>query len=250
MFRTLLLAGLVLACATLSSVSAREDKPKSDNPAAKPIDRLKQPFWKTRHDRFRAQTKKGGIEVAFIGDSITQGWEGQKDVWTKSFGAYKPGNYGIGGDQTGHVLWRLTEGKELEGLKLKAAVIMIGTNNTGGHSAEQIAGGIEAIVKELRKQQPEAKILLLGVFPRAGGIPKTEKVAPKEKLNRKIGEINAIISKLDDGKDVFYKDIGGKFLDSEGGLPRELMPDLLHLSKKGYQVWADAIKEDLEKLTK
>ena len=224
MFRTLLLAGLVLACVSVPFVPAREeDKPKKDgdNPAAKPIERLKQGGWKARHDKFLNQTKKGGIEVAFLGDSITQGWEGQKAIWTTAFGPFKAGNYGISGDQTGHVLWRITEGKELDGLKLKAAVIMIGTNNTGGHSAEQIAGGIEAIVKELRKQQPEAKILLLGVFPRANGIPKEDEDGGEgQAAHKKIGQINAIISKLDDGKHVFYKDIGGKYMDSEAALPR------------------------------
>jgi len=255
MFRIVMLAGLVLACGVIALAPARaEDKPRDKakdkakvNPAAVPMPRID--FWWARHKKFLEQTKAGGIEVAFLGDSITHGWEGQPDIWKKAFGKFKPGNYGIGGDQTSHVLWRITEGKELDGLKLKAAVIMIGTNNIGGHTAEQIAGGIEAIVNALKEKQPDAKILVLGVFPRAGGIGPKDKVAPKEKLNKKVPEINAIISKLADNKTVFYKDIGDKFLDSEGGLPRETMPDLLHLSKKGYQIWADAIKDDLEKLT-
>ena len=120
---------------------------------------------------------------------------------------------------------------------------------TGSNSAEQIAAGVKAVVEALRTKQPKTKILLLGVFPRAGA-PKDQKVATKEQLNKKIPQINAIISKLDDGKMVFYKDIGDKFLTPEGGLAREVMPDLLHLSEKGYQIWADAIKDDLEKLTK
>ncbi|MGL4555203.1 MAG: GDSL-type esterase/lipase family protein [Gemmataceae bacterium] len=254
MFRTihLLFAGAVVA-AGLSTLAAREDEKKSDkpNPAAKASERLKQEFWKKRHDKFLNQTKKGGIEVAFLGDSITQGWEGNKGTWEKAFGTYRPGNYGIGGDQTGHVLWRITEGQELEGIDPKLAVIMIGTNNVPAkHSAEQIAGGIKAIVDTLREKKPKMKVLLLGVFPRAGGIGKEDMVAPKEKLNKTIPQINAIISKLDDGKMVFYKDIGPKFLTEDGGLAKGVMPDLLHLSKKGYEIWADAIKDDLEKLTK
>jgi lysophospholipase L1-like esterase len=126
---------------------------------------------------------------------------------------------------------------------------MIGTNNTGGHSAEQIAGGIKAIIDELQKQKPDMKILLLGVFPRAGGVPQGED-APKEKLNPKIKQINDIISKYGDDKKVFYKDIGEKFLDKDGGLPRKIMPDLLHLSTEGYKIWADAIKDDVAKLAK
>jgi lysophospholipase L1-like esterase len=196
-------------------------------------------------------------------------------------------NLGIGGDQTGHILWRITDGHEIDQLKPKAAVIMIGTNNTGGHSAKQIAGGIKAIVMELKRQKPDMKILVLGVFPRgssgdaersveqiAAGIKpideelKKEKpdvkrlntlvkaieqqkaTIPAEKLNKKIAEINAIIADLDDGKTVFYKDISKGFLDQNGGLSGDIMPDYLHLSGKGYEIWGKAIKADIEKLIK
>src|SRR6202030_3966381 len=158
---------------------------------------------------------KGEGDVIFLGDSITHGWEGSgKKVWADNFAPLKSVNLGIGGDQTGHVLWRITEGKELEPLKPKAAVIMIGTNNTGGHSAEQIAGGVQAIVAELQKQKPGIKVLVLGVFPRAGKRPdKTATRVSAENLHPKIKEINVILAKMDDGKSVFYKDIGEKFLD-------------------------------------
>jgi lysophospholipase L1-like esterase len=196
-------------------------------------------------------------------------------------------NLGIGGDQTGHVLWRITDGHELDRLNPKAAVIMIGTNNTGGHSAQQIAGGIKAIVEELKRQKPSMKILVLGVFPRGNAndgeltveqiseatkaldeelkkekpdakrlnalvrrLKQQKGTVPAEKLNKKIGEINAIIANLDDGKTVFYKDIGKEFLTPEGGLSPEIMPDYLHLSAKGYDRWGKAIQPDLEKLTK
>jgi lysophospholipase L1-like esterase len=171
-----------------------------DNPAVKPLNRDI-----PRHKEFlkRIADNKGEGEVIFLGDSITQGWEGAgKDAWKDAFEPLKAVNLGIGGDQTGHVIWRITEGKELENLKPKAAVIMIGTNNTGGMSAEQIAGGIKAIIEELKKQKPGIKILLLGVFPRAGGIAKEETVAPADKLNPKIKAINEIIAKYDDGKQV------------------------------------------------
>jgi len=256
---------------------------KKDNPAAKNINRDI-----PRHQDFlkRIEQSKGAGDVIFLGDSITQGWEGQK-AWTEHLSAYKPVNLGISGDQTGHVLWRITDGKELANLKPKAAVIMIGTNNTGGHTAEQIAGGIKAIVEELKKQKPDIKILLLGVFPRGGGgdaersleqitegikpineelkkdkpdlarlnvllksLEQQKATIPAAKLNKKIGEINAIISKLDDGKSVFYKDIGKEFLDQNGGLSGEVMPDYLHLSGKGYDIWGKAIKGDIEKLVK
>jgi len=233
----------LLVLALSSPAWAQEAK---ENPAAKSLNRDN-----PRHKQFLTIVAKGEADVIFLGDSITQGWEGAgKKAWTDNFAPLKAVNLGIGGDQTGHVIWRITEGKELEPIKPKAAVIMIGTNNTGGHSAAQIAGGIKAIIEELRKQKPEMKILLLGVFPRAGGVKKEDTVAPAEKLNPKIKAINDIISKFDDGKMVFYKDIGAKFLNAEGGLEKKVMPDLLHLSPAGYDIWAASIKEDLAKLLK
>src|SRR5262245_56493390 len=153
-------AGCVLTLSLFTPVLA--DKGSEANPAAKKLNRDID-----RHKEFlkRIEKSKGEGDVIFLGDSITHGWEGQK-AWKEHFGTFKPVNLGIGGDQTGHVLWRITEGNELEHLNPKVAVIMIGTNNTGAHSAKQIAGGIKAIVEELKKQKPSIKILVLGVFPR------------------------------------------------------------------------------------
>jgi len=228
-------AFVAFAAIVVGSVAMGQD-PK-DNPAAKAANRDN-----ARHKQFLEIVAKGEGDVIFLGDSITQGWEGNKKIWTENFGAFKPVNLGISGDQTGHVLWRITDGKEIAPLKPKVAVIMIGTNNTGGHSAEQIAGGIEAIVKELRKQKPEMKILLLGVFPRSA--------KAEDAIRAKIKKINETIAKLDDGKFVFYKDIGDKFLDKDGTLDKKIMPDLLHLSAAGYEIWASAVKEDIAKLLK
>jgi lysophospholipase L1-like esterase len=217
------------------------------NPAAEPRNRDND-----RHKQFLKIVSKGEADVIFIGDSITQGWEGAgKKAWAEHFASLKAVNLGIGGDQTGHVLWRITEGKELEPIKPKLAVVMIGTNNTGSHTAEQIAGGIKAIIEELRKQKPEMKILLLGVFPRGGpGLKKEDTAAPPEKLNPKIKAINDIIAKFEDGKMVHYKDIGAVFLESDGSLSRKVMPDLLHLYPDAYERWAKAIKDDVVKLMK
>ena len=231
---------LVLLSATAVLVvpwaTRADDKP---NTAVKPADR-KDKGWVKLHESFLERAKKGDVDVLFLGDSITQSWGGAKEVWDKSFGPMKPANFGIGGDQTQHVLWRITEGKELEGIQPKAVVLMIGTNNMGGHSAEQIAEGVTAIVKELNAQRPKAKVLLLGIFPRS---PK-----PTDAVRDKIKQTNERIAKLDDGKQVYYLDIGAKFLDKEGNLPKDIMPDFLHLSKQGYQIWADAITPKLKEL--
>jgi lysophospholipase L1-like esterase len=279
----LITAGSLLALGLLMPIQAADDKAADNNPAAQNLNRDI-----PRHKDFlrRIEQSKGVGDVIFLGDSITHGWEGQK-AWQEHFGVFKPVNLGIGGDQTGHVLWRITEGHELAHLQPKAAVIMIGTNNIGGHSAAQIAGGIKAIVEELKHQKPHIKVLVLGVFPRgsafeaersekqiAEGIKpineelKKEKpdikrlntlvrnleqqrgTIPAAKLNKKVAEINAIIANLDDGKTVFYKDIGKEFLDQNGGLSGDIMPDYLHLSAKGYDIWGKAIKGDIAKLVK
>jgi lysophospholipase L1-like esterase len=216
----------------------------ADHSAVTPAPRPDQP-WKTRAELLNKRVKENqDAELLFIGDSITQGWEGSgaKEVWEKYYGSRKAVNIGIGGDRTQHVLYRLQNGN-LEGIKPKAAVVMIGTNNSNGedNSAQQIAEGVKAIVKELRTKEPQMKILLLGIFPRG------ENINPQR---GKITQCNQIIQKLDDGKNVFYMDIGHRFLEEDGTLSATIMPDYLHLSQKGYEIWADAIEPKLAELLK
>lgn len=196
-------------------------------------------FLKT-HEGYVAIAKAGGVDVLFLGDSITAGWRGAKEVWDKSFGAYKTANFGIGGDRTQHVLWRITNG-ELDGIKPKVVVLMIGTNNSGSDDADGIAKGVTAIVKAIHAKSPATKVLLLAVFPRG------EKPNPQRE---KLAKVNTTIAKLHDGKGVHYLDIGAKFLKDDGTLTKDIMPDFLHLSKAGYQIWADAISAKLAELAK
>ena len=226
--------------------AAPKPAPQPPDVAAPKFDKTGQPdanFIK-RHESFVATAKAGGVDVVFLGDSITAGWGGQnaKPVWDAAFGKYKPANFGIGGDRTQHVLWRISNG-ELDGISPKAAVLMIGTNNSGSDSAEGIAKGITAIVKYLREKSPRTKVLLLAVFPRG------EKAAPNPG-REKLKQVNDIVAKLHDGKNVHYLDIGTKFLEADGSLSKEVMPDFLHLSAKGYQIWADAIGPKLAELVK
>ncbi|MEN3940007.1 GDSL-type esterase/lipase family protein [Prosthecobacter sp. SYSU 5D2] len=195
------------------------------------------------HEKFVKITQEGKAQLVFLGDSITAGWGGKKEIWDKAFGGYQPANFGIGGDRTQHVLWRITNGELVAPLKPKAVVLMIGTNNSAWDSAEGIAKGITRIVETIRSQQPQAKILLLAVFPRG------EKASPNPQRD-KLKEVNATIAKLDDGKHIHYLDIGEKFLEPDGSLTKEIMPDYLHLSAAGYQIWADAISPKLAELMK
>jgi beta-glucosidase len=238
---------LALTLAALCGVATLHaaDKPAAQSPdvAAPKMDaKTGQPqeaFMKS-HDNFVKIAKEGKAKLVFLGDSITAGWNGNgKEVWPKAFGKYKPANFGIGGDRTQHVLWRITNG-ELDGIKPKAFVIMIGTNNSGGHTPEQIAEGVQAIVAKLRAKLPETKVLILAIFPRGAD----EKDARRQVCMK----TNAIVAKLADEKMVFYLDIGPKFLAADGTLSKEVMPDLLHLNPKSYATWAEAIEPTLAKL--
>jgi beta-glucosidase len=194
-----------------------------------------------RHEQINERVKQGNVDLVFIGDSITQGWEGAgKDAWAKHYAKRNAANLGIGGDRTQHVLWRLENGN-IAGIKPKLAVLMIGTNNSNGtdNTAEEIGAGIEAIVKKLRKELPETKVLVLAIFPRGA------KPNPQREKN---AQASAIASKLADDQMVYFLDIGPKFLEADGTLSKEVMPDLLHLSPKGYEIWAESIEPSVARL--
>ena len=198
--------------------------------------------WKTRQDLLNKRAKDAGdnAQVVFIGDSITQGWEGEgKEVWEQNYSKLNAVNLGIGGDRTQHVLWRLDNGN-IDGLKPKAAVVMIGTNNSNAedNTVEQIAEGVQAIVKKLHQKLPDTKVLLCSIFPR-GENPNPQR--------GKILQVNQILQKLADDKNVIWVDFGYKFLTDDGRIPHDLMPDYLHLTKPGYEIWADSLREPLKK---
>jgi beta-glucosidase len=231
------LVGLSFACGLVRAEAPKtEDKPKSTIPAEKN---------RERHDKFlkdkEALLAKGPIQLVFIGDSITDGWRGHgKGVWEKNYAQYNTLNLGIGGDRTEHILWRVEHG-ELDGLSPKAVVMMIGTNNSGS-SVKDIVAGITADVNIIHEKLPNSKILLLAVFPRS---PKAS-----DPVRAKLKEVNEEISKLDGKDNVTYLDIGQKFLDKDGNLPKEIMPDYLHPHEEGYGIWAEAMGSTLEKLMK
>lgn len=232
-----------IAAAVFSLTAAVAQDNAASNPALSPQPRPDK-WWTERHAQKKELTQAGGVEVVFLGDSITQGWEGAgKPVWEKYFAPLKASNFGFSGDRTEHVLWRLANG-EIIGLHPKAIVIMIGTNNVGHGSSNpaQTAEGVKAIVKVLREKEPEAKILLLGIFPR------DEK--PDGALRKKVEEATALFKDIADDKAVFFKDIGKVFLEADGTLSKEIMPDFLHLSEEGYRRWAEAIAPDLAGLLK
>ncbi|HMP77957.1 MAG TPA: sulfatase-like hydrolase/transferase [Pirellulaceae bacterium] len=206
------------------------------NTATIPASRGDEDWWKSRQQTAVRAARETQAAIVWFGDSITQGWEGAgKNAWAQLHGTTPALNLGFSGDRTEHVLWRLNQ-TPWANSRPQAAIVMIGTNNTGHRMQEpaEVAAGIEEIVAHIRNQSPETKVLLLGVFPR-GASP-----WDAGRLNNRA--INERIRKLGDEQHVFYRDLDQQFLEPDGRLSPEIMPDYLHLSPAGYQRWADAIK--------
>lgn len=217
-----------------------------DNPCVRPAAGIRA----RRHDAFVETAKTGDFDILFYGDSITDLWNvesdpagnpGGKGVFNKYFADVKVANFGVSGDTTQGILWGLQNG-EGQGHKPKAVMLMIGTNNTGGASGPEIAEGIGAVVLELRKDFPDAKILLLAIFPRGAG--------PTDTNRLKVEEANKIIAKLDDQQHVFFMNINSKFLDEKGGLIGFRPTDNLHPVEQGYEIWASAVAPTLKSWVK
>lgn len=201
------------------------------------------------HQSYVERARQGGIDLLFIGDSITQYWtdrspaRGGLPVWQREFEPLRAANFGVNGERTQHILWRLQNG-EGEGYRPKAVVLLAGTNNTGRekggsglrNTAPEIVDGIVAIVTELRGRFPEARILLLGLLPRwPAGSDYRKQI---EEVNRRLPAIGG------DGQ-VVYIDCGAPFLLPDGEVDRRLMPDGIHPNAAGYEILTAAIKAAL-----
>ena len=194
-------------------------------------------WWIPRHEEKLARIRELAaahqpVDVVFIGDSITHNWEKDgKAVWASHYAGYNALDLGFGGDHTENVLWRLQHG-EIDGVRPKVAVVMVGTNNTGDRQEDPrtTAAGIRRILDEIRRRQPDTRILLLAVFPRD-----EQPTSPLRRLNDRV---NAIISGYADGEHVFFLDIDRALTNADGTLSRDVMPDLLHPNEKGYAIWA------------
>lgn len=231
----------VLSFAQPAAPAVEAAAPKSTTPA----ERFKEDWWKNRWEAKVTATKEArDADLVFLGDSITQGWEGGgKKTWEEHFAKYKPLNLGFSGDRTEHLLWRLKNDEEnLKKLKPKVAVILIGTNNTGHEMrpAADTTAGIKAVLDELHAVWPKTKLLVLAVFPRGADA--------NDKMRKLNDEINVEVAKLADNKTIFVQDIASSFMAADGTLPKEVMPDKLHLSGQGYELWARAIEPKLKEL--
>jgi lysophospholipase L1-like esterase len=226
---------VIISCTALQA--AFPPTPRTPESAVTPVE-------KSRHNDFLREIKtgKGDFDFVLIGDSITDWWPRHGADSYARFAPWKPLDLGVSGETTEEVLWRLQNG-ELDGIHPKVVMIMIGTNNLGRYDDEKpewVVSGVKKIVETVRAKHPHAKILLLAIFPRAA--------TAKDPIRERVDEVNKLLPALADGKNVLFMDLGPRFLDPEGNLPREIMPDLLHPNDQGYRIWIEAVGPKLEEL--
>jgi lysophospholipase L1-like esterase len=216
------------------------------------------------HAEFLARGKAAPIDLLFVGDSITEQWAKHPELWQKYFGSYQAANFGIGGDRTEHVLWRLREG-EIDGLKPKVVVLLIGTNNTDTHTAPEIALAVRRILRDLLVKLPETKVLLMGIFPRGERVNSDGSIDTGVARMAVIRELNPLLATLSQGTSpdtpgtidrwyealeeallrgnrIQYLDLTERFVAADGTISKELMPDQFHLSAEGYKTWGKALQ--------
>lgn len=252
--KSLRLPALVLLTVGLAlAASAQNPAPRlADASVAMP--KIGNAAFYEKHARHLKRAQAGPADLLFLGDSITEQWNNVAEFWQERYGAHSPANFGIGGDQTQHVIWRVENG-ELNTIRPKVVVLMLGTNNTAAHTGAEIAAADTKLIRLIREKLPETKVLLLAIFPR-GPRPNKEgpvteaAVADAAKRMTVIRDANAALAKLDDGAHVRFLDIGPKFLADDGTIPLEIMPDQLHLSPAGYRIWADAMQPLLDEMLK
>lgn len=199
--------------------------------------------WLEQHEAYAERARRGGIDLLFLGDSLTYAWNFDgREIWATDFVPLGGVTFGIGGDRTGDVLWRVEHG-EVEGSGAATVVLEVGTNDLAvGAGAEATADGVEACVRAIQAKVPRATVVVMGIFPRGMG----DGTMPMRRL---IAGVNARLAKLDDRKRVRFLDLTPGFLDSAGAVRPELYhPDLIHLSAAGYRVWSDGLRPLLARI--
>lgn len=254
--------------ASAAPPSVRDDAENGPRAILEPRSRT-DAWWVHRHESFnrraREGAERGDIDLIFLGDSITQGWEGAgKAVWEKHFVPRRAVNFGIGADRTQHVLYRIRNGNldalaaPRSGAAPRLLVLLIGTNNTSGNDEVQaeepatIDAGVRLIVREVRQRLPSTHILVLAVFPRGVSAdsprpltrPQQESV---RKLNERLSTIATDAAAAGD-HNVSFLDISSHLLEPDGSISKAVMPDALHLSEEGYERWASAILPDIDRI--
>jgi lysophospholipase L1-like esterase len=185
-------------------------------------------YWRSRHRQLSETAAIQRPRVLFLGDSITENWqrEGTK-TWQACFQPLGAVNYGISGDRTQSLLWRLDDGNYAQ-MSPAVTVVLIGTNNLKEqrNTAEETARGVQSVVAWIRREMPASRIVLVGILP-CGEYP--------DSLHRRDAEaVNRLLANTAPSIGVDFVDCHDSFVDAEGNVPEELMPDHLHLSPSGY----------------
>lgn len=236
-----------LTCYAAAPMSRAQSAPAATRPSTQPRTAQdavtpRQPDLR-RHAEFMYRNTQGPVGLLFLGDSICDAWP-RKGEWSwLKFAPYQPADFGINSEKTEQTLWRIVNG-ELDGIRPKVVVVLIGTNNVGNpplDTPEFAAAGVKKVVETIREKLPESKVLLLAIFPRdvKGSIRRDAALA-----------INPIIAKLDDGKMIRFLDIGRIFLGPDDEILLDVMPDKLHPNAKGYDLWYEAMRPLLEEMMK
>jgi lysophospholipase L1-like esterase len=229
---------IALCCAGLlpATLHGGDAKPqRTAESAVTPVNRNPK-----RHEQFMQRISAGPVGLLFLGDSITDMWPYSSNTWNR-FKAYQVANFGVSGERTEDVLWRIGNG-ELDGIDPKAVVILIGTNNLA-RSEEQpewVAAGIKAIITTVQQKLPHARILLMAIFPRGQ--------SATDPMRARIAAVNTLITAFAEPGRVDVLDIGDRLVDAQGGIAKEIMPDFLHPSGKGFKIWYEAMWPTLSKL--
>jgi len=244
---------LLLTGSAIAEVSSEPGFEPGQHKAVTPAARTSD-WWMPRHEANIERISQGNVDLLMIGDSITHGWERVgKNIWQVFYADRNAVNMGFSGDKTEHVLWRIGD-IDFAGATPKLAILMIGTNNSGdSYSSTQIADGIVAITRLLRQKLPDTRVLILNIFPRGTGTRDIRKnqgnsitIGPQW---LKVNEASKLAAeKVTDNEWVYFLDINARFLDLNGALSRDIMPDLLHLSEKGYAIWGAALEPTIKTL--
>lgn len=222
-------------------------------PTAPPGSRPPEAWWLERHNRLIARAMAEPIEILFLGDSITQGWEGlgrdpfEGDglpIWSERYAPRRAANFGMGGERTNNLVWQVQHGL-LGRAEPRVVVLLIGTNDLDGCTPEVVASRVAKVVDELRRRLPNASILLLGLFPRGA---RPDPAADRMPRDARIGAVNRLLEPLGRRPGVEFLDIGHLFLGEDGELSKEIMPDFLHLGREGYRRWAEGMEPTLQRL--
>ena len=245
-FRSLALSLALGAAVLLLSACPGASTPAPVRPTAEEAPPKNAPQFIQAHQRFIERGKQGPVDVLFLGDSITAGWSKAPDVWQRHYGAWRPANFGIGGDRIEDVQWRITHG-ELDNIRPRLVILMLGTNDTGNLNGPQIAERMRVVVDTLRTRLPNAKVLLLAIFPRGPRNTEPGNIDDARRRMQIIRDANDRMAGFDDGKNVRFLDIGERFRRN-GLIPAELMPDQLHPSPAGYVIWAEAMQPLFEEM--